>query len=248
MEDAAAFFYVLYSLFAGPEDPAHAGGARSAARETARPATAAPLEDMTSADDEAPAPPLKPPKAELLFEIVFHVASEDEEDAWRRIAEKVDVANEKYADIGIGFHFSRRDNTLSEQYNVLDNIRERHKLKKFIKKNFINVFVLDEILDPVPSQATRRAAKWQGRKPSGRLAGAHIPCKKSIPDTYILMTADANPLTLAHELGHMFGLPHHRNPTNIMSYGSKRTSFNDKQRAVMRRKAKKLKKRLKRRI
>jgi hypothetical protein len=177
-----------------------------------------------------------------VFDIVFHVVGEDEAASWRHIARKVARANELFRTAGIQFAFSRRESGLPAEFRVLETIRERHRLKRFIRPNEINVFVVDRILDPNPSEATRKAARWQGRTPSGRLAGAHIPHHKGVPDTYIINTATSDLTTLAHELGHLFRLSHHRDPANVMSYGRERVAFTPKQLKTIRRTAKKLKK------
>lgn len=73
----------------------------------------------------------------------------------------------------------------------------------------------------------------------GPLAGAEtrrvLPCSK-----LILLTDLQSDDTLAHEIGHFFGLSHHKNVHNVMNGGStrsdKHTSFSKKQREHMRNK------------
>ena len=178
---------------------------------------------------------------DIFFEVAIHVATEDMENTRKRIEQKIDTANEKFEGIAVGFEAVDEFHVLSEDFATLDNSPERHKLKKYLVDRAINVFVVDTILDPHPSGATKKAAKWQGRKPSGRLAGAHIEVKNKKPHTYIILKARSSSVSLAHELGHFLGLPHHKDPTNIMSYGTGRQNFNDDQLEIMRRFAQKTK-------
>ena len=170
---------------------------------------------------------------ERSFAVVVHVATTDASDLDSRLATLVDTANEHFAAAGIEFVVEER-RELPEPFAILENIRERRRLAKFFVPKTINVFLVDEIRDPVPSEATRKAAKAQGRKPSGRLSGAHIPIKGRKPDTYIIIARTRSPYSLAHELGHFFGVAHEKDPSNIMSYGARRDHFNDRQIEVFR--------------
>ncbi len=174
-----------------------------------------------------------------VFALTIHVATTKPEDASKRIGQKIETANDHYSQVGMAFD-GEDTRELPESFAVIENIPERHKLKKYLVKKTINVFVVDEILDPHPSKATKKAAKWQGRKPSGRLTGAHIEVKNRIPDTYIIISRRSPKVTLTHELGHFFGLPHHRDPANIMSYGRDRAEFDRRQLKVIKSQAKKI--------
>ncbi len=176
-------------------------------------------------------------KIEQTFLLTVHVATEHPDDAEQRIDKKIAVANEKFAAAGLAFEKGTW-NELPEKFAVLANCAQRHRLKRFFRKKTINVYIVDEMLDPNPSRATKRAAGWQGRKPSGRLSGAHIEFKKKIPGTYIIITRSSLNESLAHELGHFFGLPHHKDSANLMSYGRERLAFNDKQLKIIRARAK----------
>ena len=90
-------------------------------------------------------------------------------------------------------------------------------MRRYLVPRTINVFLVDEILDPRPSRAAIRASAWQGRKPANRLGEAHIEIKGHVPRTYIVLSRSIVEVTFTHELGHFFGLAHHRNPRNIMS-------------------------------
>ncbi|MCP4603537.1 MAG: hypothetical protein GY847_23965 [Proteobacteria bacterium] len=170
------------------------------------------------------------------FAIVVHVATTDSSDTDARIDMLVSRANEHFAEADVTFRVVEQ-NKLPVSFARLDTIRERRRLKRFFVTRSINVFLVDEILDPHPSKATKRASAWQGRKPSGRLAGAHIKIKHHVPSTYIVLSRAISPVSLAHELGHFFGASHHRDPNNIMSYGSHRNHFNKRQLTIFRTRA-----------
>jgi hypothetical protein len=172
-------------------------------------------------------------QAEKTFAVIVHVATIDSSDLDARIATLFGTANTHFADAGIEFAVEER-RQLPESFAVLENIRERRRLARFFVPKTINVFLVDEILDPVPSEATRKAAKAQGRKPSGRLSGAHIPIKGRKPDTYIIIARTRSSYSLAHELGHFFGVAHSKAPQNIMSYGARRDRFESNQIEVFR--------------
>lgn len=167
------------------------------------------------------------------FAVIVHVATADESDLDARLETLVGTANQHFAAAGIGFVVEER-RELPESYAILEDIRERRRLARFFVAKTINVFLVDEIRDPVPSKATRKAAKAQGRKPSGRLSGAHVPIAGRKPDTYIIIARTRSPYSLAHELGHFFGVAHSADSLNIMSYGSRRERFAEEQIEVFR--------------
>lgn len=126
--------------------------------------------------------------------------------------------------------FAPEVRALPVEISELRTVRERHALKRFIVPRRINVFIVARILDPVASATTKRASAWQGREPSGLLGGAHIEAAGQEPKTYVILSAqNGDGVSLTHELGHFFGVAHHRDPTNVMSYGAERNHFDDTQ-------------------
>ncbi len=175
------------------------------------------------------------------FHLVIHVATTNPKEIEARVGTLVLNANRHFLPAGISFSVVDQKQ-LPDTFAVLETIRERRQLKRYMVPRTINLFLVDEILDPHPSAATRRASAWQGRKPSGRLAGAHIEIKNRVPSTYIVLILSATPLSLTHELGHFFGAPHHKDPTNIMSYGVDRLHFNERQLKTFRYRARRYRK------
>jgi hypothetical protein len=170
------------------------------------------------------------------FALVVHVATTRPAEIDPRLDTLLGAANRHFTAAGIEFEVDER-RELPESFAVLETIRERRQLGKFFVPRRINVYLVDEIRDPTPSAATRRAARAQGRKPSGRLSGAHVPIRGRTPGTYIIVARTRSAVSLAHELGHFFGVPHSEDPTNIMSYGSDRDHFDERQLDVFRRHA-----------
>jgi hypothetical protein len=58
-------------------------------------------------------------------------------------------------------------------------------------------------------------------KPGGKLAGVHW--RRGDRHYVILSTPDSVPETLGHELGHLFGLGHEKDPANLMTPAPSRT-------------------------
>jgi len=164
------------------------------------------------------------------FAVVAHLATNDPDTTKKWLTRQLAEANRHFAGAGIAFEVVET-RALPRSFTVVDNIRERIKLRRHFRPRVINIFVVDRVLDPHPSESTRRAARRVGREPSGELAGAHILSgARRVPRTFILASRSASSaVTLTHELGHFFWLPHHRDPGNIMSYGARRQTFDARQ-------------------
>ncbi len=154
----------------------------------------------------------------------------------------VDAVNHWYAPAHVRFAVDER-RSLPDDWVLLRNNRDRHRFKRRLRGRRIHAFIVREIRDPWPSAATRRASARVGREPSGLLGGAHIPAPTHRPGSYVIALDRAMPLALAHELGHVLGAPHHRDPTNIMSYGRHRSHFDEAQLEQFRRRARRLQRR-----
>jgi len=173
------------------------------------------------AEEAAPQP--------LRLPVVVHMARADgaalagEPEA----AQMIEIVNQIYDGSGVCFALAEVREVARDADLV--SYRDRRILKKFVVPRAINVFVVRSIKDPSPSDATRRASARVGREPTGWLRGAEIPAVGKRPEVYLLVTLTAGAPTLAHELGHFLGAGHHPDPDNLMSYGSGRNGFDDKQ-------------------
>jgi hypothetical protein len=70
----------------------------------------------------------------------------------------------------------------------------------------VNVFVPASLRDVDDPSLLRMGVHWRARAPRTR------------PSHFVIVASSAWQTTLAHELGHFFGNPHHRTPGNLMSY------------------------------
>lgn len=172
------------------------------------------------------------------FPVVFHVAVRDGAPVMdgAEIAAWTAGAQAHFAPAGI--ELSPEVRALPEGWARLSSFRDRHRLKRFLVPRRINVFLVGEILDPVTSVSTLRAAARAGFTPGGELAGAHVEAHGRTPGTYVILSArHGSARSLAHELGHFFGVAHHRDPDNLMSYGPHRSRFDQRQLDTFRRRA-----------
>lgn len=174
---------------------------------------------------------------ERVLPLAVHVEEgrEAEVDDW------VARTNRFYAPAGVRFEL-RATRALPPAERRLDDNRARHRLARRHVDRHINAFFVDAIRDRWPSRATARAAARVGRTPSGWLGGAHIPKPSRRPGSYVIVLAmrqrpEGVAIGLSHELGHVLGAPHHRDPANIMSYGARRTGFDESQLRLFRQRA-----------
>jgi len=167
------------------------------------------------------------------FAVVVHLASQDERAARAWLEQQLATAGRHFERAGVGFAVVE-ERRLPASFCTVDDIPERIRLRRYLVERAINVVLVDRALDPVPSESTRRAARRAGWPPSGELAGAHILSgtrggRARVPRSFVLVVRDGSEVTLTHELGHFFWLPHDKDPSNIMSYGDDRRRFSERQ-------------------
>lgn len=132
------------------------------------------------------------------------------------IEERASWANQIFGKHGVSFKVVKRV-SLAEKHAKLDTRRDRHALGKYIKKGFINWFIVQSLRDVDEPSRFRQGVHWRPRGYPGK----HLVITSSI----------AGPTVLAHEFGHFFGVRRHSNvPGNIMSYdrGDVEVPFFDK--------------------
>ncbi len=102
---------------------------------------------------------------------------------------------------------------------------DRDGLSAQVEKNVINVFFVGSLRDI--------------DRPKRFIQGVHWRWRRKVRVRYVIVAANATPTTLAHELGHFFGLGHSQVLNNLMSYkrdDPSAVAFDKRQAVRMRRK------------
>jgi hypothetical protein len=123
------------------------------------------------------------------------------DDAW--IDAQIAEAQRLYDPLGVHFHKAAQ-RTLAEPFARLETRKDRDALDAERRRGVVNVFVVAALRDVDDPRLYRKGVHWRnGRTPAHR---------------YVIVSADAAPSTLAHELGHYDGLAHVATLDNLMSY------------------------------
>lgn len=134
------------------------------------------------------------------FAIQLHVASDDSglaaSPVW--IATQLENANRQFATLDVGFQLAGVDG--SSVMHVATRA-DRNALGTHLPAKIIHVFIVGQ-LDNVDDDALVYGVTWHRPKESRK---------------YIIVSAKAWERTLAHELGHFFGLPHSTYAVSIMN-------------------------------
>jgi len=141
-------------------------------------------------------------EAEHCFEIQLHVAGDDKglaaEPAW--IAAQIAAANHHFKPLDVGFQLASVD-ALPESAMHVEGRDDRDALASHVRGSAIHVFIVGQLDDVDSPGATIYGVTW--RRQTRR---------------YVIVSAQAWERTLAHELGHFFGLPHSHVVNDLMSY------------------------------
>lgn len=116
---------------------------------------------------------------------------------------EIATANSLFKDAGVAFAFSGVVE-IDAVYKALETRDDRDKLADLRVEKEVNVFFVDSLRDVDDPKLHRMGVTW--RKLS----------KLSVK--YIIVAASGSPTTMAHELGHFFGLDHVGQKNNLMSY------------------------------
>lgn len=146
------------------------------------------------------APPPLPP-----FPLSVAVAEEAGEkvrdEAW--ITAQVAEAERLFSPLGVLFS-KTPTRPLAASFARLESRDDRDALASQVVSKQINVMVVASLRDVDDPALYRMGVHWRSRK--------------ALTKHYVIVAASALPSTLAHELGHYFGLDHYMVQDNLMSY------------------------------
>jgi hypothetical protein len=142
------------------------------------------------------------------FEIVTHVVHKGDtpvvEAAW--VDAQIAHANRLFEPVDVGFFRQGNFKTLAASYASTNTRSQRDSIGAPWKPGAIHVFIVEHLAnvdDP------------------GEINGVHWRNRARRSERWILLSSIAWDLTLAHELGHFFGLPHSAYPVSIMNKSSR---------------------------
>jgi Zn-dependent peptidase ImmA (M78 family) len=162
--------------------------------------------------------------APTTFEISLHVVKDAQTPEW--LAAQVAKANKHFEAVDAAFVVATRDELAGKAHIV--TCGDRNALAKLVTDNKIHVFIVEK-LENVDDDAPIFGVTWRadGKK-------------------YIIIGSNAPERVLAHELGHVFGLPHSTYAISIMNKTKRETPrqedrrFADEELALLRPMVKKL--------
>ena len=130
----------------------------------------------------------------VVFQIVLHVAPDSASAA--TLDQMLAVANAQFAAVDASFEYASRDD---QSVAHVVSRADRDAFAKQVTDHAIHVFVIDK-LENVDDDTPVHGVTWRGK---GK--------------RYIIVAADSPDRVLAHELGHLFGLPHSTYKISIMN-------------------------------
>ncbi|MBX3186461.1 MAG: hypothetical protein KF819_05570 [Labilithrix sp.] len=152
----------------------------------------------------APRAALATPEDEPVFPIAISVAKKDgapaRDDDW--IATQIREADAFFGPLGVHFRWTLRKE-IAEEHAEIHVRADRDALAAHVEKNVIDVFVVARLEDIDEPGRYRKGVAWTS-KPTGK--------------RFIILSGEAFPTVLTHELGHFFGIGHTDVPDNLMSY------------------------------
>lgn len=142
--------------------------------------------------------------------LTVHVARGDNGEGVAQrewIDERVETASERLA--GAGVSFSWQPGSGDGVPIVIDSVAGRHGLAEIARPDrTVHVFVVQKLADKDIEGAWLNGVHWRYHGGKPRLRGRR----------YIILSAESRYVdTLAHELGHFFGLSHQTDPGNLMT-------------------------------
>jgi hypothetical protein len=163
------------------------------------------------------------------FGIQLHVTPDLFDAAF--IAEQLEAANRHFARLGVAFQIVGADALPASGAHIATR-GERDELSiDRLKGTVIHVFLIGKLDDIDEPGSIAHGVTWHRRNDDHK---------------YILVSNNSKPRTLAHELGHFFGLPHSTYAISIMNKTTRteppteKRTFADEEIAAMRPKLKQL--------
>jgi hypothetical protein len=161
------------------------------------------------------------------FGIALHVATGEHglvaTPDW--LAAQLATANHHFERLGVGFTFAGVDELPASAVHIRTRA-DRDELAEHLGGKLIHVFVVGRLDDVDEEGAIAYGVTWHRGKDDHK---------------YVIVSAEALERTLAHELGHFFGLPHSTYAISIMNKSNRtepppeQRTFADEEIAEMRR-------------
>jgi hypothetical protein len=196
------------------------------------PARAAPSDDALAAF--APATPACDPGRAHCVGLRLHVVIGDDGPvapaAW--LAAELAMANAQFAAVDVGFELASVDALPAAAADIKTRADRDGLVQGRPAAPMIDVFLVGH-MDDVDVDG-------------GEVYGVHWRQRRHPERRYVILSARARERTLAHELGHYFGLPHSRYPDSIMNKTRRDTPpaderrFVDEELAILRREARQI--------
>jgi hypothetical protein len=147
----------------------------------------------------AAAPPI--PALPLAFAVAEDAGAPVRGEVW--IAEQLAEVDRLFSPLGLQLR-KATSRSLPAELAALETRADRDALAVHLESKRINVMIVASLRDVDDPRLLRMGVHWRHRK---------TPAKH-----YVIVAASARPSTLAHELGHFFGLSHNDVTDNLMSY------------------------------
>ncbi len=133
----------------------------------------------------------------VTFEISMHVVKDVQTPDW--LATQAAIANKHFAATEVAFEVTSQDELAATAAHLVTRA-DRDALAKLVTDNKIHVFVIGKLENVDDAKLPVHGVTWRG---GGK--------------KYIIIAADSPDRVLAHELGHVFGLPHSTYAISIMN-------------------------------
>lgn len=146
----------------------------------------------------------------LKIPLTIHIATGEGRMAFdlRRLDRAVDQANEAMRAYGLSVYVARIF-LMPDGYANVRHRRDRRKMAQYAAPDgSIHVFLVNslELGGPLRADRSVRGLHWRYRGVLGRMRNRE----------YLVVSNDAPPTTLVHEIGHLFGLEHDTSQQNLM--------------------------------